>query len=47
VLLETLSARGVINVLPNLPAETIDVVGRDDPSTWAALQAALDRAVPK
>jgi hypothetical protein len=47
LLLETLSVPGVINVLPNLPAAKIDVVGPDDPSTWAALQAVLDRAVPK
>ena len=47
VLLGTLSAPGVINVLPNLRAGRIDVVGLDDSSTWAALQRALDRAVPK
>ncbi|MHC4910296.1 MAG: hypothetical protein ACYTF9_11290 [Planctomycetota bacterium] len=38
VLLETLGAPGVINVLPDLRAETIDVVGVDDPSTWTAVR---------
>lgn len=47
VLLGTLGSPGVINVLPNLSAETIDVVGLDDPATWTALRSAIDRAVPK
>lgn len=47
ILLGTLSTPGVINVLPNLPAEQIDVVGLNETSTWAALRGMLDRELPK
>ena len=47
VLLGMLSVPGVINVLPNLRAERIDVVGLDDRDTWAAVRSVLALTVPK